>query len=125
MTIPKIKGGAYFEGTLELACPSCGYFNLHSRAVHIYNRTEDSEKGLYVRVDGNKTGITTELNGNPSRRRHAISIEFECEHCNCYGIGPLFKLNIVQHKGTTLVYWENPEQFLEENQEDGYGDRRQ
>lgn len=79
----------------------CGSINLHQRTIGIYNCHEDQSTGTHVEVDWDKVTVDKSMVGNPSPRRHGISISFECEQC---GDEPI--LNIYQHKGTTYMEWE-------------------
>ena len=81
-----------------LSCPNCGSGYLHSEKVEVFNRAEDAKQGVHVVVDGDKTMIDDNLEGNPSLRRHGIKINFWCELCDSYPV-----MQISQYKGNTLV----------------------
>ena len=84
----------------ELVCPQCGNPNLHQGVVRVYSRDEDWPSRLtQVDLNGNVTQIANAV-GNPSDRRHGLTIAFECEHCDL-----LADLAIWQHKGVTFVEW--------------------
>lgn len=101
-----------------LKCPKCGGEHLHHTKVELFNRKEDSSKGLYIEslVEekpneknfsvGNsldKLKIETILpKGNPSIRRSGISIFFFCENCDAKP-----RLDIAQHKGNTILNFSN------------------
>lgn len=86
----------------ELYCPNCGGFNLHHGRVEVFERSEDEKSGIHVVVDGKEVVVDTSMSGNPSRRRHGLSISFECEVC-----GDLpGALTVVQHKGSTYIEFE-------------------
>jgi hypothetical protein len=100
-----------------LVCPTCKGHNLHQGAVHVWQRyTEDATTGTYTCADHKSSRVETEadMEGNPSRRRDGMTIEFECE--SCFGqptphANPADQkknyLHIVQHKGTTYLSWNN------------------
>lgn len=91
------------DDTRGLLCPKCGQQFLHHEHVHIYSRLEeDSPRGLHVTVsDEAQLRVGTELRNNPSRRRDGLRIEFWCETCSAKP-----KLVLLQHKGSTQIYWE-------------------
>lgn len=89
----------YEEGWgAALKCPSCGFNYLHQEVVEIFERVEDAVDGLHVKVEKLSLTADTNLKGNPSRRRHGLTIKFSCEGCNCRPV-----LEIIQHKGNTFV----------------------
>ena len=89
----------YHEGYgADLECPSCKGNNLHHEKVEIFERGEDQPTGLHVSVENGKSITDTDLTGNPSNRRHGLSIHFSCEHCEAKPV-----LTVVQHKGSTYV----------------------
>ncbi len=81
-----------------LECPACGGDHLHHVKVDVYERAEDQDSGLHVSVAEGKSSEDANLVGNPSSRRHGLSISFRCEHCSAKPI-----LTIAQHKGNTWV----------------------
>lgn len=95
-----------------LKCP-CGSDLVHHDSVEVFERTEDADAGVRVRVSGVDVGwrnekppdrcpaavrVDTSLDGNPSARRQGIAIHFWCEECR-----GRFVLTIAQHKGMTLL----------------------
>ncbi len=89
----------YVEGAGSLLeCPSCGGNYLHHKKVEIFERKEDEVEGLHVSIESGKVLTDMDLNGNPSSRRHGLSIHFRCENCSATPI-----LTIAQHKGNTWV----------------------
>ena len=84
------------EDTLE--CPSCGVNYLHHVAVEVWERKEDKDMGLHVKVGDCEMSVDNNLKGNPSSRRHGLSITFMCEGCHKHHI-----LDVVQHKGQTFI----------------------
>jgi len=85
----------------QLLCPDCSENYLHHESVDVYWRTEDAEKGQHIHTHLSEgTTLTEGLDGNPSRRRHGLSVRFWCEHCDGTKI-----LNISQHKGNTYMSW--------------------
>jgi hypothetical protein len=100
----------------ELLCPKCGSNNLHHRNTTIFERSEDDKLTTVIAQSEHEVQATKFPSAdtcNPSSRRNGILIEFECEHCHYdYGDGispdgetELFRLAILQHKGTTFVEW--------------------
>lgn len=89
----------YQEGHgAELRCPSCGNNYLHHETIEIWERGEDKECGLHIVIDDGKSSIDTDLKGNPSMRRHGLTIAFSCEGCSARPV-----LSFTQHKGNTCV----------------------
>jgi hypothetical protein len=90
----------------NLICPRCGSGDIcHSGAV-FYQRGEDAPSLVRIAVEGSNVGtsvIPSEKSGNPSSRRHGMTIQFDCEQCSSEG--DVLELNIAQHKGVTLLSW--------------------
>lgn len=82
----------------EILCPSCGGKYLRHERIELFEREEDRGQGLHVSVAEGKALIDTNLAGNPSERRHGLSIHFACELCPAKPV-----LTIAQHKGTTFL----------------------
>ncbi len=82
----------------DLVCPACGGTYLHHERVEVFERNEDERSGLHVAVADGQALVDTALEGNPSGRRHGLSIHFWCEACAAKPV-----LTIAQHKGNTLV----------------------
>jgi hypothetical protein len=82
----------------ELKCSGCGHDYTHHNQVRVYNRGEDSTSGMRAIVDWDTVTVDDKLSGNPSSRRHGVSILFSCESCNA-----LSELAIYQVKGMTLL----------------------
>lgn len=87
-----------FNGIGELVCPSCGSEYLHHHKVEVFERKEDATQGLHVTVSKDSAAIDNVLDGNPSARRHGLSVHFWCEGCKAEPV-----LSIGQHKGNTNV----------------------
>lgn len=90
----------------ELQCPKCQGGHMHHVAIDVVSRREDAPKHRHYRID-----VMNEFDRRPDRfdiddngtehgRRGSVGIEFQCEGC-----GIVSTLNIVQHKGRTLVDW--------------------
>lgn len=95
----KLEFNSYEEGVGgELKCPSCGFNYLHHNRIEIFERGEDEQKGLHVTVENGELQTNTNLEGNPSSRRHGLLIHFWCEGCKAQPV-----LSISQHKGNTWV----------------------
>lgn len=102
MKIP-ISLDDFFSTTLK--CPTCNEINLHHTSITVYSRSDDEEETFRTIVGhkGNVTDIVKSRGcGNPSSRRHGLTIMFYCEHC---GDGIDYVLCIAQHKGQTDIYW--------------------
>lgn len=95
-----IELGEQYSGH-NLVCPRCEDDHMHHKDVHVYDRNEDALEGSHVHVRYNEVTYNTNLKGNPSSRRSGVTILFECEHCHANPI-----LNIIQHKGCTLLEWD-------------------
>ena len=89
-----------------LVCPHCRFNYMHQGKVEVFDRSEDGDTGDYVSVGGNGGSILSANSilppGNPSLRRHGLTIHFSCEGCD-----NLPQLNIYQHKGQTFVEWKD------------------
>jgi hypothetical protein len=90
----------------SLECPRCGERNLHHKLIRIYGRPEDGPTA-YTEISADAADPKQKPwvddfpeNQNPSPRRDAVSIVFQCEQCE----GGL-SLNIWQHKGCTNYSW--------------------
>ena len=81
-----------------LLCPACGGDYLHQGKVEIFNRSEDADEGAHVSVLGDDVRVNRDLAGNPSARRHGMTINFTCELCPAQ-----IQMDISQHKGNTYV----------------------
>jgi hypothetical protein len=90
-------------GASDLICPRCGADYLHHKGVTVYDRSEDAATVIETKLFGNKVEIDANStgDGNPSRRRDGLVIDFWCEGC---GEAPL-QLCIAQHKGATEIGW--------------------
>jgi hypothetical protein len=82
----------------ELECPNCKGMYLHHEAVRVFECGEDEKDGLHVTIRDGEVAVDRNLSGNPSKRRHGLSIHFGCEMCDAKPI-----LTIAQHKGSTLI----------------------
>jgi hypothetical protein len=85
-------------GENTLHCPACDGFYLHQGRTEVFNRSEDASEGTHVIVDGDKVQMDRDLTGNPSGRRHGLTIYFSCETCSAN-----VQMHIYQHKGNTFV----------------------
>ena len=81
-----------------LQCAHCGGDYLHHYEVTVFERDEDAEEGLQVAILDGQVTISKDMTGNPSLRRHGISILLWCEDC-----GKNTGLEIAQHKGQTFI----------------------
>lgn len=97
------------RGMEALECPCCGFDYLRHRRVVVYDQGEDKEYGCTTTIEADTSGNsrinqTSSMAGNPSLRRGAITIEFDCEGCAGWDDRPI-RLALEQHKGQTLVRW--------------------
>lgn len=80
-----------------LVCPACGGENLHQLYAQVVMRQrEDEVKPLAVYVD--RSGVSAARAQEKRTRRDAVRIHFRCEHCP-----QMSCLEILQHKGQTLI----------------------
>ena len=70
---------------------------LHFMGLEIFERLEDAETGQHITVFGDEITLSDDISGNPSSRRDAVSLYF------CSELGPHVRMDIIQHKGQTLV----------------------
>jgi hypothetical protein len=92
-----------FESGDELCCPNCGGRCLHHGRITVFDRREDDPEITVTTVTGGKvrqSTVSEKQANNPSRRRHGLAIEFECEMCSA-----ISELTIAQHKGSTYFGW--------------------
>jgi hypothetical protein len=84
-----------------IICEHCGSEYTHQTKTTIYEREEDAEFGKKYTINnmGFRCFNKSKLKHNPSLRRQGITIDLFCECCH-----NITKLNIVQHKGQTLIY---------------------
>jgi hypothetical protein len=86
-------------------CPKCGELYLHHGAIHVFFRgAEDATTGTISTCNGHTTTVVqgAPMANSPSKRRDGLSIEMDCEMC-----GPVGRLTIAQHKGHTLIGWQD------------------
>lgn len=95
--IPKFDSYSENSGA-QLLCPACGDSYLHHDGVEVFECDEDATTGVHVSVSGGKAQVDNVLEGNPSARRHGLTVHFSCEGCDAKPV-----LSISQHKGNTLV----------------------
>jgi hypothetical protein len=89
-----------------LRCPNCGGNNLRQLAVRVFDRSEDDTSTTVTTVrDGLSAShlVPRERCGNPSSRRHGVTIRFDCETCDARP-----ELELAQHKGLTHIGWHTP-----------------
>ena len=88
-------------GKTTLHCPACDGFYLHQAHTEIFNRDEDAGEGTHVVIESNNVQTNLDLTGNPSGRRHGLTVHFTCESCPAN-----VQMHIYQHKGNTFVEME-------------------
>jgi hypothetical protein len=83
-----------------LICPCCDNSEyLHHDVVEVFERSEDAEICRQTTVTSGETLIQkTNGRGNPSFRRHGLSIRFWCEECEAKSV-----VAVAQHKGNTFL----------------------
>lgn len=101
-----------YDESGALQCPRCrdSVRYLHQQRVVIFERSEDADKVLRVVVDGDsvlRAFVPNYESGNPSPRRHGLLIYFWCESCSENQHSGDIALAIYQHKGQTLMEWED------------------
>jgi len=109
--LEELGGGQYW-----LKGP-CDDIYLHQVSVTVFNRLGEDAETLTPMNITNTLGAAPEITqapdqSNPSRRRHGLKIHFSCEACSYdeqEGKEQEYHhtLCIVQHKGNTIVSWEN------------------
>ena len=86
--------------TLIGPCGNDGY--MHQFRVEVFNRlAEDAPEGLHFDIAERNINVGKSMKTNPSSRRDGLRVYFECEYCPHTHI-----LTIAQHKGMTLLNWE-------------------
>ncbi len=79
-------------------CLGCGGDYTHFEQVEIFDRAEDAEEGLHVKVASGLVSTDRSMKDNPSGRRDGVRIEFYCENCCAISV-----LTLAQHKGQTII----------------------
>jgi hypothetical protein len=88
-----------------LICPKCGCFYMHHIEVRSYTRIVEDGPTQCVKIGyNNSIDWVNDTQNNPSSRRGAVGILFQCEDC-----GEEMELAIVQHKGNTYFEWREDE----------------
>ena len=88
----------------SLLCPHCEDFYLHQEEVRVIFRDFEDGPGNQTRSSKDCIDITRISDENIPGRRDVIQIDFTCEICD--EKSPEVKtLQIMQHKGSTLVEW--------------------
>jgi len=96
-----------------VACPKCGEQYVHATSVDVWAREKEDGPGVITRTEVPRNGgpidkrpgaVTTSFKNVGEWRRDGLQIRFACEQC---GDIPQ-TLQIVQHKGMTLVEWADP-----------------
>lgn len=81
-----------------LPCPVCGDEYMHHGTVRVYERVREDEPGTITEINQ-----SVKMTAAPSKalpgRRGTVEIDFTCEN------GHKSTLQIMQHKGNTLVKW--------------------
>lgn len=115
MAILELRRMSFGDESATVMCPHCGGHATHHDRVDVFDRVEDKEAGAHVavmcveefdpitrKVDHDvkttEVRVSSDMTGNPSGRRNAVRVQLWCEGCR-----KRFHLNIVQHKGMTLL----------------------
>ena len=84
-----------------LMCPRCDFNYINQVEVEVWEREEDAANGVHCCVTRDSATCDGDASHkNPSARRQATAIVFQCEEC-----AELSVLAIRQHKGKTFVEW--------------------
>lgn len=89
---------AFDKHDTSLLCPRCKSNHTHQGKVEVFDREQDADTGQHTTCNRCKVRIDTIMDGNPSPRRHGVSIQFMCEICSGE-----FTIFIAQHKGQTFI----------------------
>lgn len=95
-------GGKIETDDGALSCPSCKASNLHQVKVVSEFRFDEDGDGIRTTVTRDEVNTTGQLTDNMKYRRDNLYIHFTCEHCDALPV-----LAIIQHKGSTLIDWDN------------------
>jgi len=105
-----------------LHCPFCKSYWLHHEDIIVFSRYEDDKETIVTTVSDKKTKeyiLPSHETGNPSLRRHGLTLTFSCEDCKIRGM----KFHIYQHKGSTIMEWgefSNPNNPFDKSNEPKY-----
>ncbi len=84
----------------ELVCPVCSGTYLHQGKIEVFDCGEDMTGLCLHTTSGNgEIAVDKDFTMNPSARRQGLRIHFDCE-ADCKPV-----LNMLQHKGSTFMYW--------------------
>jgi len=101
-------------GGVQVLCPN-GHDTVHHSRIDVWERGEDETRGLHVSVGEDGVHVDPKADvehrqgqaGNPSPRRHGLTVWFWCEQC---GKDNAFGLDLSQHKGETFLAY-HPEEW--------------
>jgi len=99
--VPVDKNGIKLEFGDMLMCPCCYESDIHQDKVVVEWRNEEDGDGKRI-TSGDERSPTIEhiKSKGLANRRHNIYIRLWCEHCETRSY-----LQIVQHKGKTIMRW--------------------
>lgn len=86
------------DGDGVILCQGCGEDCLHHERIEVFEREQDAIHGLHATIEGQSLKTDDNLSGNPSIRRHGLSIFCSCELCDA-----VTRIDISQHKGKTYI----------------------
>lgn len=84
-----------------LRCPVCDFDYLHQKWAKVIFRDNEDKDGILVSAERKKIATERVLDKDIPGRRDVIYIDFWCEGCHKHSI-----LEIMQHKGNTIIKWE-------------------
>jgi len=99
-----------YDDADAIKCPHCGDTYLHHDEVRVFERSEEAAMKMCVTVRGMDVEplgepprfptvrVDDSMVGSPSDRRQGIEVGMWCENC-----GKRSQLQIVQHKGMTIL----------------------
>lgn len=85
-----------------LHCPACGEIYLHHVEVEVWDRKPKTDESIVTKCS--TRGATIKRKApffSSGRERNGMRIKFWCECCHAESV-----LDLVQHKGHTLMEWE-------------------
>ena len=81
-----------------LKCNNCKSGYLHQYQTDVFERSEEEDAGMHTMILHGLTSVDGNMTGNPSSRRHGLTVRCTCEECDHETI-----LSIYQHKGATIM----------------------
>jgi hypothetical protein len=96
-----------------MLCPRCRCTYLHQGPVIVFERDTEDSAGNVVRVDHLRVETRRAPDARLPGRRNTLRVGFYCEDCHASESSSAWSgephwLEIMQHKGQTLVRWLEP-----------------